>query len=1237
MHRWPCAFLAVMALSGVAPAQRTPAEAVRTMRTPDGFGVRCVTHEPMIRQPVSVWFDDRGRMWVLQYLQYPNYAGLKPLKQDQYLRTVWDRVPEPPPHGPKGADKITILYDPDDNGVFRRSKDFVTGLNIASGFCLGHGGVYVAQPPYLLFYPDRDGDDVPDGDPEVLLTGFGMDDTHSLANHLKWGPDGWLYGAAGSTSTSRIKNPHHPDDPVVEFQQGIWRYHPLTRKFELFSEGGGNTYGLDFDEHGQLIAGTNWGGYAMLHQMQGAYYIKGFAKHGPLHNPHAYGYFNHVPYKNFKGGHVTCGGIVYQAEVYPPHLRNQYIAGNLLSNAVYWHRLVPHLSSFRAEHGGELIETDDIWFRPIDIVQGPDGCVYIVDWYDRRAAHLDPIDNWDKDRGRVYRLEYQSGPRYPRYDLRQKTAAELLELLKHPNKWWRNAARQRLAELRDPSVYAPLRQWIRNNNGLLALEALWALYVSGGWNWSVCREFLHHPNEHVRAWTVRLATDVPQTHPPGWFAQVGQDRSPVVLAQLACSARRMRLQDALAAVRELQANPLFEQDPQLPLLTWWAMETHISQQQTPAQWIEWLNLRNLFAHPARQGLAERWLKRLLADDLPGGAAGVATLWERIPLGQRPALVATLARALEGQTLPRVPEPLQVHLERYRAEHPNDPAIVAVLARMNEPAARTTLRQQAASSDVAEMQRLAAMNLLRQLRDPPAKDLFWNVLTVVNSERLRLAALDGLEAYDDPTIAEVVLRHYPQWPVALQRRAVQLLLSRPSWSLALLRQIDAGQLPKEHLSLEQARTAVSWGEANLTALVEKHFGKLAPATPGEKQARIAWLNTALSRIPRTDRSHGQALFVKLCASCHRLHGQGNSIGPDLTAADRKNRLYLLTHIVDPSAYIRPEYMVQTVLTHDERRISGIVRDQGNAIQLVNVTNDQPVIVRIAKQDIADIRPSPVSLMPEKLLDTLSDNDVADLLAYIMSDPPPVNSPAPPRPATPPSDASPRPASPSATASPRPLRLALVSGSFEYASDASLAQLRKLLEERYQIECVMIAAKSEKDTTLAGIERLKDCDAAIFFTRRLQITGDSLQAVKDFVASKKPILGIRTASHGFQNWLEMDKLVFGGDYRGHFGSKIVCQVRIAPNAGDHPILRGVQPFTSNGSLYKNPKLANDVTVLLTGTIPSGETEPVAWIRTQDGRRVFYTSLGHPDDFQNENFIRLLCNALEWLAGDKLKPRR
>src|SRR5213083_2263590 len=146
-----------------------PEEAAKRMTVPAGFAVSVVAAEPMVRQPVAIEFDDRGRLWVVQYLQYPNPAGLKRVRVDRYSRTVYDRVPEPPPHGPKGADRLTIMEDTDGDGRADQAHDFVSGLNLATGIAFGHGGVFVLNVPYLLFYPERNQYDAPDGDPTVCL------------------------------------------------------------------------------------------------------------------------------------------------------------------------------------------------------------------------------------------------------------------------------------------------------------------------------------------------------------------------------------------------------------------------------------------------------------------------------------------------------------------------------------------------------------------------------------------------------------------------------------------------------------------------------------------------------------------------------------------------------------------------------------------------------------------------------------------------------------------------------------------------------------------------------------------------------------------------------------------------------------------------------------------------------------------------------------------------------------
>src|SRR4051812_370841 len=459
---------ALFAPQGARPQGHPPAEAAGKMTPADGFAVRLVAAEPEVRQPVAIDFDDRGRLWVIQYLQYPNPEGLKRVKVDRYSRTVYDRLPEPPPRGPKGDDRLTILLGD-------KTRDFVSGLNLASGFAFGHGGVFVLQAPYLLFYPDRDGDDVPDDDPDVLLEGFGIQDAHSVANSLTWGPDGWLYGCQGSTVTARVRG--------IEFQQGVWRYHPLTRRFELFCEGGGNSWGLDFDRAGNLLYSTNHGGFVLLHGVQGGYYWKSFGKHGPLHNPHAYGYFDHAAHENFTGGHVTVGGLVYRGDALPARFRDRYVGADLLGHNVYWHEIIAAGSTFRTRHSGTLLRSNDTWFAPSDVVAGPDGAVYVADWHDKRTAHPDPDADWDRSNGRIYRIAARGTKPYTGGDLAKLPRDKLLALLSHPNDWFVRRARRILADRRDPEVIFPLREMVREaKNDQLALEALWALSVSGGFD-----------------------------------------------------------------------------------------------------------------------------------------------------------------------------------------------------------------------------------------------------------------------------------------------------------------------------------------------------------------------------------------------------------------------------------------------------------------------------------------------------------------------------------------------------------------------------------------------------------------------------------------------------------------------------------------------------------------------------------------------------------------------------------
>jgi putative membrane-bound dehydrogenase-like protein len=198
------------------------------------------------------------------------------ISRDKYYRSHYDKIPPAPPNHDRGADIISIHEDTNGDGIYDRHKVFVDGLNMANAVVRGRGGVWVMNSPYLLFYPDANGDDIPDGPPVVHLAGFGLEDSHSTANGLVWGPDGWLYGAQGSTTSCRVRRPGlDPEDSPGVYFEGcmVWRYQPETRAFEIFAEGGGNTFGLEFDAQGRLYSGHNGSGTRGWHYVQGGFYL----------------------------------------------------------------------------------------------------------------------------------------------------------------------------------------------------------------------------------------------------------------------------------------------------------------------------------------------------------------------------------------------------------------------------------------------------------------------------------------------------------------------------------------------------------------------------------------------------------------------------------------------------------------------------------------------------------------------------------------------------------------------------------------------------------------------------------------------------------------------------------------------------------------------------------------------------------------------------------------------------
>ena len=218
---------------------------------------------------------------------------------------------------------------------------------------------------------------------------------------------------------------------------------------------------------------------------------------------------------------------------------------------------------------------------------------------------------------------------------------------------------------------------------------------------------------------------------------------------------------------------------------------------------------------------------------------------------------------------------------------------------------------------------------------------------------------------------------------------------------------------------------------------------------------------------------------------------------------------------------------------------------------------------------------------------------------------------------------------------PPLVVLVSGEDEYKSAETLPAFAKFLEANHGCKTICLRRASKPDT-IAGLDALERADLLILYARRMTLPEEQLKKFQNYFASGKPVIGLRTTSHAFQNWLVFDKEVLGGNYQNHYGKELLPKITVHPAAMRHPILRGVPAtFVSAGSLYRNTPLQTNTTVLLTGRIPE-HTEPVAWTHDRPGARIFYTSLGHEKDFEDEAFRRLLVNAIQWALNQPMAFR-
>ncbi len=941
----------------------SPAEAIKKMTVPPGFSVELVASEPDIVNPVAMTFDERGRIWITESLEYPRRAA-----------------------GP-GRDRIKILEDTDGDGKADKFTIFAEGLNIPSGIAIGHGGVWVANSPDILFYKiGPDGKAA--GKPEVVVTGFGRSDTHELPNSLTWGPDGWLYGLNGVFNPSHIKQ----NGKEFSFTCAMFRIHPRTREFQVFCEGTSNPWGIAWDNEGSAFVSACVIDH-LWHLTETGYYHR----QGGPYPPFTWPLGSIVKHRHQKAAY--CGLHFFDSDAYPPEYREKLYMGNIHGNCINCDELTRDGSTYFAKPRPDFLSAHDAWFMPVSQKTGPDGCLYILDWYDRyhcyQDANRDPA-GIDRLRGRLYRVRYKDTPRAPKFDLTKETDEQLIQRLHSPNVFFRDMAQRLLCERNRPELRETLEALVLDATAprKTRMHALWALAGMGSLEQSFHERLLSHADASYRAWGVRIAGNARHVKKAtqAKVLSLTRDPSPDVQLQVVIAAGKLAREAAIPVLMDVLAAS--GDDKLIPNIVW--QNLHPLLEENTGAFLAHVEERTRTKghEPNVSKLMPRVTERILGRHLVDVAA-IGRLF-RLPLrgAEAQQCMAALMNKIhsgeiQGETLKEMAAELLPALRdrmQSKSEREYFSADFLLAATLGDAKTLEHVRAEFAEMRQSENIRGKALDVLIYRKDPEVLRVIPVILTdrKANSLPFRGQVLAALGKLDDNRVAEVVLSAYPSMETDLQPRAVELLTQRSAWGRMLIQAIADKKIPTSALNVNQVRKLLAGKDAELANQVKSIWGTVREGRNPEREKVVREMGDFLRR-QHGDAKAGVVVFRNLCGQCHKIHGEGFDVGPDLTGNGRASFEQLLSNVFDPSLVIGAAYQATTVQTTKGRTLTGLVVED-NA-QRVVLKLQGAKLETIPRDEIDEISVSQVSLMPEGIEKQLKPQEIADLFAFLTLDKPP----------------------------------------------------------------------------------------------------------------------------------------------------------------------------------------------------------------------------------------------------------
>ena len=943
-------------------APYSPQEALTKMTVPEGFKVELVASEPDILNPIALSFDDHGRIWITESIEYPRKpAGV-------------------------GRDRVKVLEDTDRDGRADKVSIFAEGLNIPTGVAVGYGGVWVLNAPDLLFMREKDGKEI---SREVVVTGFGRTDTHELPNSLTWGPDGWLYGLNGVFNQCKVRSNNGKE---YQFNCALWRVHPRTHEFQIVAEGTSNPYGVAWDTEGSsIIEACHWANDHLFHFVETGHYQRQAGKFPPFTIPIG-SITDHGHQKT-----AYCGLTFLDTDAYPPQFRERIVVGNIHGGALNVDRLQRDGATYLAKAEADLLNGNDAWFMPVALKIGPDGCLYVLDWYDRyhcsQDAARDP-GGVDRLKGRLYRLRYNDTPRAPKIDLLQETDEHLLARLGSGNIYFREAAQriltERLTENPPVNLRSNLEELVFSTSAKRKhrLQAFWTLIGSGKLDPSFHTKVLGNSDPTYRSWGVRAAGNFAQVSPAirEKVVELARDSSPDVQLQVAIASRKIAGLDALPVLSEVLAT--CGHDKVIPSIAW--NNLHPLLETNSARFV---TLQKTWS-PALAFLSPRIVERLMsAQTLEAAAlakfASFVTTNDQIRATECLSVISSKLSALSETTTAQLKSALKPLIDDLLAKEKNTPLLLSaqlLAARLGLAEVDiAAVRQRFSSGNQPETARLEALDALVVFRDPELLAILPEVLSA-GSPQFNRRVFIALGRIEDPRLADVLLREYPNLAPELQPLAIDLIMQRERWARKLLDAVLANKLPKSVLNANHLRKIVESNDREALWAVEKAFGRIREERNPEREKVVADMAAYLQENIG-DPHRGQTVFRNLCAQCHTMYGEGGAVGPDITGNGRASFEQLLSNVLDPSLVIGPAYQVTTVVTKDGRNLTGLIAEDNEQRIVVKLPGEGEEIV--PRNNVKYTRVSKLSMMPEGLETAFDKKDLADLFAFLALDKPPTD--------------------------------------------------------------------------------------------------------------------------------------------------------------------------------------------------------------------------------------------------------